>query len=112
MPADEQVADADWIEEAAKCGWAVLMRDKRIRYLEVEIAAVTEHKARCFVITRGDLGSADMAQLLARTSTQYRQTGSRSYIHSCGDRQARPITILARRARCMPDRASRGGDAA
>jgi hypothetical protein len=62
MPADEQVADTDWIEEAAKYGWPILMKDKRIRHRQSEIAAVTEHKARCFVITRGDLPSADMAQ--------------------------------------------------
>ena len=53
MPADEQVADTDWIKEAAKHGWPVLMKDKRIRHRPAEIAAVTEHKARCFVITRG-----------------------------------------------------------
>jgi hypothetical protein len=38
------------------------MKDKRIRHRSAEITAVTEHKARCFVITRGDLPSADMAQ--------------------------------------------------
>jgi hypothetical protein len=31
MPADEQVADTDWIEEAAQRGWPILMKDKRIR---------------------------------------------------------------------------------
>jgi hypothetical protein len=62
MPADEQVADTDWIEEAAKRGWPSLMKDKRIRHRQAEITAVTEHRARCFVITRGDLPSLDMAQ--------------------------------------------------
>lgn len=91
VPADEQVADTDWIEEAAKRSWPILMKDKRIRHRRAEIAAVAEHKARCFVITRGDLPSADMVQRfinnkaaaivmaaahLARTSTRYRQTGS------------------------------------
>jgi hypothetical protein len=55
VPADEQVADTDWIEEAAKRGWPILMKDKRIRHRQAEITAVTEHKVRCFVITRGDL---------------------------------------------------------
>jgi hypothetical protein len=62
MPADEQVADTEWIEEAAKRSWPILMKDKRIRHRRAEIAAVAEHKARCFVITRGDLPSADMVQ--------------------------------------------------
>jgi hypothetical protein len=96
MPADEQVADTDWIKEAAKHGWPVLMKDKRIRHRPAEIAAVTEHKARCFVITRGGLPSPDMRnassptrppssrqqQSLARTSTRYRWTGSRASIRS------------------------------
>ena len=91
MPADEQVADTDWIEEAAKHEWPILMKDKRIRHRQAEITAVTEHKARCFVITRGDIPSADMArrfitptkplswrrqQSLVRSAIRYRRTGS------------------------------------
>ena len=69
MPADEQVADTEWIEEAAKRGWPILMKDKRIRHRQAEITAVTEHKARCFVITRGGLPSADMAQRFITNKT-------------------------------------------
>lgn len=32
MPADEQVADTDWIKEAAQREWPILMKDKRIRH--------------------------------------------------------------------------------
>jgi hypothetical protein len=60
VPADEHIADVDWIEEAAKHGWPILMKDKRIRHRRAEIAAVAKHEARCFVITRGDLSSAEM----------------------------------------------------
>jgi hypothetical protein len=60
MPADEQIADAEWIEEAARRGWPILMKDKRIRHRRVEIEAVARHQARCFVITRGDLRSTEM----------------------------------------------------
>lgn len=58
--ADEQVADVDWIEAAAKQGWPILMKDKRIRHRPAEIEAVVARKARCSVITRGDLPSAGM----------------------------------------------------
>jgi uncharacterized protein with PIN domain len=61
MPADESVADAEWIREAASQNWPILMKDKRIRTRRAEIEAVVENNARCFVITRGDLTSADMA---------------------------------------------------
>jgi hypothetical protein len=38
------------------------MKDKRIRYRRAETEAVIQHAAQCFVITRGDLTSAEMAQ--------------------------------------------------
>ena len=60
-PADEQIADVQWIEDAAIHGWPILMKDKRIRYRRTEIDAVVQHEAQCFVITRGDLTSAMMA---------------------------------------------------
>ena len=31
-PTDQEVADTVWIEEAAKQGWPILMKDKRIRH--------------------------------------------------------------------------------
>ena len=60
-PADEQIADVQWIEDAAIHGWPILMKDKRIRYRRAEIDADAQHEAQCFVITRGDLTSAMMA---------------------------------------------------
>lgn len=53
--------DVEWIEEAAKRGWPVLMKDKRIRYRRAELDAVIEHGARCFVVTRGGLTSIESA---------------------------------------------------
>ncbi|WP_170322460.1 hypothetical protein [Acrocarpospora macrocephala] len=52
VPEDEKVEDTRWIEDSAKLGWAVLMKDKRIRYRQAEIEAVIEHQARCFVVPR------------------------------------------------------------
>jgi PIN like domain len=64
VPKDETVADVQWIEEAAGLGWPILMKDKKIRYRRAEIDAVIGHGARCFVITRGDLTSAQYAERL------------------------------------------------
>jgi hypothetical protein len=61
VPDDEQVADTTWIQDAATRGWPILMKDKRIRYRRAEIDAVIQYQAQCFVITRGDLPSAEMA---------------------------------------------------
>jgi hypothetical protein len=62
VPADEKIADTQWIQDAATRGWPILMKDKRIRYRRAETEAVIQHAAQCFVITRGDLTSAEMAQ--------------------------------------------------
>lgn len=64
MPRDEEVADTEWIADAASRDWPILMKDKRIRHRSAEIEAVVRHKAKCFVITRGDLTSADMTRRL------------------------------------------------
>jgi len=64
VPADERVADTEWIHEAATRGWPILMKDKHIRYRRAEIDAVVRHQAQCFVVTRRDLTSARMASRL------------------------------------------------
>lgn len=61
VPQDESVTDVQWIEDAASRGWPILIKDKRIRYRPAEIDAVIRAEARCFVITRGDLTSAETA---------------------------------------------------
>ena len=38
------------------------MKDKRIRYRRAEIDTVIQYQAQCFVITRGDLTSDEMAR--------------------------------------------------
>ena len=84
VPADEQVADVDWIEEAARQGWPILMKDKRIRHRQAEIEAVVAHRARCFVITRGDLPSAQMVNrfLANRAAIFAAVDGTGPYIYS------------------------------
>jgi hypothetical protein len=61
VPEDERVADTEWIREAAILGWPILMKDKRIRYRSAEIDSVVQYGAQCFVITKGDLPSSEMA---------------------------------------------------
>jgi hypothetical protein len=61
VPEDERVPDPEWIREAAIRGWPILMKDKRIRYRRAEIDTVIQYQAKCFVITKGDLPSGEMA---------------------------------------------------
>lgn len=64
-PADsEQVTDSQWIGDAAGLGRPILMKDERIRYRPAEIDLFVRHQAQCFVITRGDLTTGQMAERL------------------------------------------------
>lgn len=61
-PADEAVADVDWLEMAGRRGWPVLMKDARIRYRDVERRALLTHGVRAFCLTNGNLRAQEMAR--------------------------------------------------
>lgn len=62
IPADEAVADVDWLARAGQRGWVVLMKDERIRYRPAERAVLVGHRVRAFCLTSGNLRAATMAQ--------------------------------------------------
>ncbi len=62
VPADEAVADTEWLELAGQREWPVLMKDERIRYRPSERAAVVAHRVQAFCLTGGNLRSAAMAE--------------------------------------------------
>lgn len=47
IPADESVPDEDWLQLSGERGWAVFMKDTRIRYNPAERAAVGDHRCVC-----------------------------------------------------------------
>lgn len=57
--------DAVWLKEVARRKWIAITRDQRIRYRPNEIAAVRQSGARMIFVTGGNLGSAELAALLA-----------------------------------------------
>jgi len=61
VPAGETVGDEDWLELAGTSGWAVLMKDTRIRYNPAERGAVLRHSVQCFCLTSQALSSDEMA---------------------------------------------------
>lgn len=63
VPADETIADVDWLARAGREGWVVLMKDERIRYRPAERAALIDHRVRAFCLTSGNLRAAEMAEL-------------------------------------------------
>ena len=66
VPADEDVADTDWLELAGQRGWPVLMKDERIRYPPPERAAVVRHRVQAFRLTGGNLRAVAMAEQYPR----------------------------------------------
>jgi hypothetical protein len=66
-PADERIEDPQWLRLAGERGWVVFMKDQRIRYREVERAAVLDSRVRAFCLSSGNLRSPEMAgHFLAR----------------------------------------------
>lgn len=77
VPADETVADEEWLELAGTSGWAVFMKDTRIRYNPAERSAVLRHSVQCFCLTKQSLSSDEMARRFLDNLDAIEQT--------CGD---------------------------
>lgn len=62
IPADEGIADEEWLELAGRNDWIVLLKDARIRSRTIERDTVKRFDVRCFCITRQDLTASQMAE--------------------------------------------------
>ena len=56
--------DTEWLPLVGERGWVLLTKDKRIRYNELEKAAVRQHKIREFYFSSGNFSGAEMAEML------------------------------------------------
>lgn len=70
MPRDETIQDPDWLELAGEQGWAVLMKDDRIRYRKAELVALIAGNVRAFCLTGGNLRADEMAARFLRHQAQ------------------------------------------
>jgi len=61
IPADEEVEDVTWLEEAGQRGWVVFMKDSEIRRRPAEQRALVAHGVRAFCLASGNLQAEDMA---------------------------------------------------
>ncbi len=61
IPRDESIADEEWLQLAGERGWAVFMKDTRIRYNRAERRAVKTHAVQCFCLSSQSLSALDMA---------------------------------------------------
>lgn len=62
IPADEAIVDTEWLELAGRNGWAVFLKDARIRSRTVERQTVETFSVRCFCISNQNLAAPLMAE--------------------------------------------------
>ncbi|MGX7678167.1 PIN-like domain-containing protein [Jatrophihabitans sp. DSM 45814] len=60
-PLDEDVNDPTWITDASQEDWILFMKDARIRRRPAEKEAIISSRARCFCLSDGNIGFAEMA---------------------------------------------------
>ena len=58
----EGIADAVWLDRAAREGWIVFTKDARIRYRVAEISVLAEGGVKAFVLSGGNLSGPEQAR--------------------------------------------------
>jgi hypothetical protein len=53
--------DEEWLRDAGKRGWVVLMKDAKIRYRPAELQVLIDHGLRAFCLTNANLRGVEMA---------------------------------------------------
>ncbi len=58
--------DEDWLTRVGRNGWIVLTKDHRIRYRNLERAALINAGVGAFILTAGDLQGDEMAEIFVK----------------------------------------------
>jgi hypothetical protein len=70
IPADEDVTDIEWLTLAGTRGWAVLMKDDRIRRRPAELAALKAAGVHAFCIANANLDTDHQVEVLLHHQDQ------------------------------------------
>ena len=70
IPADEDIPDIEWLTLAGTQGWAVLMKDDRIRRRPAELAALTSSGVHAFCIANANLDTDHQVEILLDHQSQ------------------------------------------
>jgi len=97
MPADEVVPDEEWLKLAGLRGWAVLMKDKRIRYNRRERDVVRTHGVRCFCLSSQRLTGEEMARRYLRNLDAITRVCQEDgpFIYAVHHNRIEPLTLSA-----------------
>jgi hypothetical protein len=60
----QALQDEEWIAEAGRRGWIVLMKDAKVRYRPAERQALVDHGVRAFCLTNANLRGIEQATRL------------------------------------------------
>lgn len=83
VPADQDVADVTWLEDAGRQGWAVLMKDDRIRYRAVEKDALVGFGVHAFCLANANLRAHRMADMYLGVLDQMAERGRQPGLFLC-----------------------------
>lgn len=95
IPTDETVPDQQWLELAGSQGWAVFMKDTRIRYNPAEREAVKTHDVRCFCLSSQSLTGDAMATRFLNNLTRIAAACERPgpYIYAVHKNRIEELTL-------------------
>jgi hypothetical protein len=75
----QNAPDLEWIPEVGRNSWVLITKDENIRRNPLERAAYQAAGLRGFIVTGGDMGGAELAELLVlRLSGMVRRVANRA----------------------------------
>jgi len=96
---DQATPDDQWLAAVGEQGWIVITKDDRIRFNEAERAALIAHNVGCFVLTKRNASSWQMAQNLMRvwdTIAQLAESAPKPFlyaVHADGTVRKRDLSV-------------------
>jgi hypothetical protein len=69
--------DEEWIGDAGRRGWIVLMKDAKVRYRPAELRALVDHEVRAFCLTNANLRGIEQAERLVTNLPRILRTAER-----------------------------------
>lgn len=87
------LADEEWIGDAGRHGWVVLMKDAKVRYRPAELQALADHQVRAFCLTNANLRGAEQAERFVTNLARIMRVAARPgpYIYGVYASGLRPL---------------------
>ena len=63
---DPEADDSTWLREVGRRGWVILSKDQHLDRNQIELVALLESGAACFVLTAGSMTGHEMADAFLR----------------------------------------------